>query len=397
MNRETISQALGGVAARHLIAVESYERQWSGPERKRIMSTHTHRSYRSFYSLLLAACLLLALGVAAYAADLFGVRALLIRHGRLAPEEGVSGGYISITQPQEVPDDMDPTIRQKIENSEKAWSEWEAWRKEHGIREPEVFHHPNGTETFTVDENEDGTWKLTFYSSYEPVFDDKGEVIDFTGEVIETRTATAEEYNAWMDYSNALSMGYPGYDFKYNVYSREMADKLEEIAVRYSLKLRHKNTVLFQNFGEQKDFLTREELTAKVNEIAAGGGRFFRTEPTGYDKFYYYDEGTFAVSFYTTDDFTNDGTSAYLYNSPYGTLSSGYEIIGQVENVEKLEERVHVTPDGTELTVLHNGAEMYAYTYLENSFVTIHIRQGKGLNDAQIDAVLDMVDYSTIQ
>lgn len=59
--------------------------------------------------------------------------------------------------------------------------------------------------------------------------------------------------------------------------------------------------------------------------------------------------------------------------------------------------RSHTTPDGTELTVLQNGTEAYAYVYLKNSFVTLHISQVSGLSDAAIDTILDMVDYSTIR
>lgn len=59
-------------------------------------------------------------------------------------------------------------------------------------------------------------------------------------------------------------------------------------------------------------------------------------------------------------------------------------------------ERIHVTSDGTELTVLQNGADIFAYVYLENSFVTLRIYQEDGLSEAEVDAILDMVDFSTI-
>ena len=54
-----------------------------------------------------------------------------------------------------------------------------------------------------------------------------------------------------------------------------------------------------------------------------------------------------------------------------------------------------MTPDGTELTVLQKGEDLYAYVYLENAFVTLHIRQPE-LSDEEIDAALDMVDFSAI-
>ena len=176
-----------------------------------------------------------------------------------------------------------------------------------------------------------------------------------------------------------------------------MADKLESIAANYGLKLRHQRTSMFQNHDNVSDFSTREEITARINEVCAGGKSFFRTEPTGYDKFYYFDEGTYAVSFYTTDNLTNTGTSCYLYNSPYGTLSSGYEIRKEVTDINAFTVRSHTTPDGTELTVLQKDTDMYAYVYLENSFVTLHITQLEGLSETEIDAVLDMVDFSAMK
>ena len=81
----------------------------------------------------------------------------------------------------------------------------------------------------------------------------------------------------------------------------------------------------------------------------------------------------------------------------YGTLSSGYEIFVDVEDVSAFAVRSHTTPDGAELTVLQNDTEAFAYIYLENSFVTLHVSQIGGMSDAEIDAVLDMVDFSTIR
>ena len=40
--------------------------------------------------------------------------------------------------------------------------------------------------------------------------------------------------------------------------------------------------------------------------------------------------------------------------------------------------------------------DIFAYIYLENSFVILHITQLNGFTEAEIDAILDMVDFSTI-
>ncbi len=342
----------------------------------------------------LAAALILGLGAAVYAGDLFGVRALLMKNA--APTDDPGGGTLSLTQPQDVPEEMDESIRTKIDNSTKAWAEWDAWRRDNGVFEPEIFAPPEGAGTAEFVENDDGTVTVVFYATVAER-DEKGNAAGYKTVEIERRTATAEEYRQLEAYAEVHSKGYGDYDYNYGVYSAEMGEKLESIAAGYGLKLRHKRTAMYQNFADRTEFSTRGQITAKINEICAGGGSFFRTEPTGYDKFYYFDEGTFAVDFYTTEDMTSTGTSCYLYNSPYGTLSSGFEIRGQVRDIDAFTVRSHTAPDGTELTVLQKDTDIFAYAYLENSFVTLHIMQPKGLSDAEIDAVLDMADLSAIR
>ena len=359
------------------------------------MTDYRKRTFRRFVPILVAACLLLSLGIVAYATDLFGIRALLIKDDSLAHTRGEESGHLSITQPQEVPEEMSADIKAKIDNSTKAWNEWDTWRRENGIYQPEVFIAPEGCDIADYIENEDGTYTVIFYDAV-LTQNDSGEVVNVEHVEMERRIATAEEFEQDMAFAETMAKGFSGYDFKYHVESQEMANKLEEIAAKYSLNVRHTSTQLFQNFGDQTDFLSREELTGKINQICAGGKNFFRVEPTGYDKFYYFDEGTFAVSFYTTDDFSNSGTRCYLYNSPYGTLSSGFEIIAEVENASEMTYYVHTTPDGSEVTVLHNGADMYAYIYLENSFVTLSFHQTNGLSTEEINSIIDMVNFSAI-
>lgn len=382
MNRRLLSKAVGDID--EVFVVEAYRPETADssnvPERIQTMKT------KRLISIALAAALILALGAAAYAADIFGLRAMQITTGQLAAD--APGGYVSITQPQDVPEELDAAVRDKIDNSAKAWAEWKDLLKDNGnlgITEPDCCKAPENCASSTVEENDDGTVTMIFYS-------------DGSAETeIERRVVSAEEYRQFEEYWELMSRGYPGYDFKYGVRTKEMADKLEEIAARYGLKLRHKPTVRFQDFGDQQGYLSRQELTEQINEVCAGGASFFRIEPTGYDKFYFFDEGTFAVSFYTTDNMTNTGNSCYLYNSPYGTLSSGYEIVDMVEDFSAVSSRTHTTPDGTEVTVLQGGREVYAYVYLENSFVTLTITQLNGLSDEEIDAIIDMIDFSVIK
>lgn len=391
MNREDISRALNALDARHISDTAAFS-----PRAEQLPPERTIRMKpKRILSLALAAALILALGIAAYATDGFGLRALLIRGGGRAPAESPNGGFVSYTQPQAAPEGMDAAIAEKIDNSTRAWAEWDDWRKENGISQPEVFQAPEGTGYADYVENGDGSVTVIFYSP-EPVYDAAGRVVNYKPVEIERRTATAEEYAREMAYAEAQSKGYGDYDYNYHVYTKEMADKLEGIAARYGLKLRHKRTTMFQNFENFTQYSKRGEITAKINEICAGGRSLFRTEPPGYEKFYYFDEGTFAVNFYTTEDMSNAGTCCYLYNSPYGTLSSGFEIFDEVKDVNAFSSRSHTTPDGTELTILQDGADMVAYVYLDNSFVTLHIMQPAGLDEAEIDAILDMVDFGAI-
>ena len=377
MKRETITAMLNGMADDYISEAAAFRPAsiQEGPERI------VHMKKKRIITFALAAALILALGVAAYASDLFGLKALLITNGSLLSPENANGGRLSITQPQAVPEEMDSAIREKIDNSAKAWAEWRAWSEENAPREPESCRSPENASGILEEKNEDGTVTFIFLNGEQE---------------IERRIISAEDYQLFKEYWDLRARGFSGYDFNYHIYTKEMADKLEEIAARYGLKLRHKKEVMLQNFDEHTDFYSFEEITSKINEICAGGKRFFRTEPTGYDKFYYFDEGTFAVSFFTGEDQSYTGTSCYLYNSPYGTLSSGDEIFNVVDDINAFAVRNHTTPDGSELTVLQNGKEAFAYIYLDNSFTTLHISPADGMSDAEIDAVLDMVDYSTI-
>lgn len=65
-------------------------------------------------------------------------------------------------------------------------------------------------------------------------------------------------------------------------------------------------------------------------------------------------------------------------------------------DVDSFTTRSYTTPDGTELTVAQNSTNVCAYVYLENSYVTIDITAPDSLSEAEVDAILDMVDFSTI-
>lgn len=400
MKREIISQALNALDERHISETAGFDPKLmqSSPERSARVKT------KRIITLALAAALIIALGAAAYASDIFGIKTMAIdlnQQANIIPEadapESPANKWtdISVSQPQAVEDTVDAAIKEKIENSAKAWAEWEAWRKENGIHEPAVFEPPEGAAACGWEENEDGTYTVIVYAFEET--DDENELFDHKLVEMERRTATAEEYEQEMAYIEARNTSYGDYDFNYRIFSEEAEEALEGIAAKYGLRLRNEAELILQkDFSGRSGDLTREEIIQKVNEICAGGASFFRTEPVAFEKFYYYDEGTFAVNIFI-DDALEDRVSCYIYNSPYSTLSSGGEVINSVHgDIDSFTTRSHTTPDGTALTVMDNGRDYCAYVYLENSYVAIDIGTPHPLTDAEVDAILDMVDFSTI-
>lgn len=386
MKRETISQALNGIDERYIdeaavfrpAALQNSPERSAGVKIKRIMT------------IALAAALILALGTAAYASDIFGIKTM-VKNREIPANIQTEYTDISLSQPQAVEDTVDAAIKEKVDNSARAWAEWEDWKQENGYSFPDALKAPEGYVEIAIEDNGDGTYTDVFLK----VIDDEGNPIENPKEE-ERRLLSAEDYENFMKYYAEQRMPYGDYDFNYDACSAEEAEKLESIAASYGLNLRRGSTSVYQDYGENPDFNTREELIEKVNEICAGGKSFFRTEPVGFDKFYYYDEGSFGIS-YAVEETLWQGTTVYIYNSPYSTLSSGDEVSGALLNdISTFTTRSHITPDGTELTVMQSGGEVYAYVYLENSYLALHVHSFDGLTDAEADAVLDMVDYSTI-
>ena len=391
------------------------------------------RSYRRVIALAAALAALLALGAAAYATDFFGLRAMRVEPERATytpykieekpdgTREAVpnpDGAVVSLTQPQDAPEDIPPEVRERIENSRRAWDEWTAWLEEQDptVEYPAVYEPPKDAGGFREEENPDGTYTVIFMNPV-PVYDESGtKILGFDDEEVETRTATAAEHEQMYKYMEQQArMSIPGYDFNYHVKNETAAAKLKEIAAKYGLNLRHEQTLLFS--GETRRAMdeklnlphqaldedrTNQELADIITEKFCTAP-FFCTVPSGFDKLYYYDEGTFCVCFYAAPgDAVGDKVSCYAYNSPYSTLSSGGEVSEEINDVSAVVTRTHTAPDGTELTVMRSGNnidKVFAYVYLEKSYFTVTVhppRDGSELTDADVDAALDMINYSAI-
>lgn len=378
------------------------------PETEVTMKQRRYKGKKILRTVLIAAAITAALAVGAYAADFPGVRALFIEDSEAQAqklerqEDGTvkltpnpEGGLISLTQPQTVPEGIDPEIAGKIENSRAAWEEWDAWRMENGPSRPAVFERPERAGTMKRTENEDGTVTIEFFAFP----DDPAEIENWDAwPLIETRTAAAEENRQFEVYMDLMARGgIAGYDFNYHVYTQEMAQKLEEIAARYGLKLRGDATLLLEASEGHTGpgFYTRDELIQKIAE-AGCSGNIFRETPAGFDKVYYFDEGTFCISYYVELPTVEGQISVYGYNSMYGTLSSGYEVFDTEDDISKLSARTHMSPDGTEVTILRSEADAYIYAWLEGSFFAEHVRRADDLSDEDMDCIADMIIYSNI-
>ena len=391
-----------------------------------------HRSLQTTLRIVLIAAVLTCIfTVTASATDLLGLRAIQLPEPSAptaaaativpaasetaAPAESEAPVFVSITQPQAVPEELDAAVKEKVENARAAWSEWRTWKE----TSPELPQNPTvfdfsalGSGLVDIVEEDNGSLTLRFYGKEQMNFED-GE-LRFTGEPVETRRASAEEAAAHDAYTAYMSTEYGDYDFNYDIHSAREAEKLEEIAAKYGLALRRdlhllwsretveesdaennaRNGTDFHTDTSDPRFLTNAALCERIREIGCHG-ELFRETPAGFDKLYYFDEGTFGVSYYVNLP-SGERVSCYAYNSVYSTLSSGREIVSRIADPAALQTRTHTAPDGTELTILRGGEQVFLYTYLEGSFLEEEISGAADLSDADVDYIADFLLYQNI-
>ena len=407
------------------LAPEEKDRLWreilraadETPPVKEEETMNTRNIHKIIRITLIAAVLTSLLSLGAYAAGFLGTKAIVIPE----TEQEDGSALVSVSQPQAVPDGMDAAIAAKVENARAAWSEWMDWHRNSPDlpHEPAVFLPPENAVSSSYVENEDGSYTLYFH-------DDEGfqkmrdamapdqEEPDFAAYAFETRIATAEEMaqrEAFFDYVNRQ---YGDYDFNYDIHTEAEAAKLEEIAAKYGLKLRHGSTLLWSResaaemdaemnakYGtdlhtdtSDPRFLTNAELCERIKDVACHGDLFTQS-PRGFDKVYYFDEGSFCVSYYL-DSIAGQRLNCYGYNSMYATLSSGREVVTRIQDPARFQTRTHTAPDGTELTILQSGSEAFLYAYLADSFFEEQITAEHTLTDAEVDAAADFLIYSNI-
>lgn len=388
MDRKMISEALGGIDGKYIReALDAAPSGMAYAPGKETDNMNKRKITRPARILLIAAVLamVLAMGVGAYAADIFGFRAL-IAEGRMSYDEP-SEKVVSLTQPQDSPEELGNAVSERLAASEAAWVEWSEYKtvSSFDLSEPEVFKNtPEGTSRMEVTASSDGSYTARYY--------------DGDGELLKETAMSAEEYEAMRAYDDVVARGgIEGYDFNYNVCSSEEAAKLEEIAAKYGLALRREMNLAWssETTGQSgEDFYTNEELTELTATEMGNSGNIFNEVPVGFDKVYWFDEGSFCVSYYVALPSSGEQVTCYGYNSMYGTLSSGDEVITTV-NEENFTSREYTAADGTVLTIMENGSEAFIYAFLENSFYAQHIGSGD-MTVEDVNCVADMINYSLI-
>ena len=230
-------------------AIELMHGVTAGNDTKEVINLNKHRRKALRRTALIAAivALLAALGAAAYATDLFGLRAMAMdpadnpvyefaeqTDDSIQRTVNPEARRISLTQPQEVPDYMPEEVKRAVENSRLAWAEWEEYRASLPDTTPAfMLNLPDGLAAIDTDYSDDGTCTITLYGYVD------GELAP-----IETRSAPSGEVKAWEDHLLLAAQGFGKYDYFY--FARDAAGevKLEEIAAKYGLALRGQSTQL---------------------------------------------------------------------------------------------------------------------------------------------------------
>ncbi|MBQ5671566.1 MAG: hypothetical protein IIV43_04345, partial [Oscillospiraceae bacterium] len=294
-------------------AVLSYEQPVSAApcEKETNMNHKVRKTSKRLLLVAVVATMTMVLAIGGVAAYMLGIDALL--RPDKTEFDGKTYEEVSLTQPQDWDENaLDASIVEKLENNKKAWAEW---------------------------------------ADYKADNPDKEIII------------TAEEYEETVAYDEIMTKGYGEYDFNYGINSAAEALKLEEIADKYGLKLRGNQNAAFSSeitgqTGAQ--FFTNAQLAAKTAEVGCRENLFTET-PVGFDKMYWFDEGTFCVSYYVNLPSSGKQVTCYGYNSCYGTLSSGAEVYNWEVDTSGFDSRNYTTADDTEVTILSNGTSAYIY------------------------------------
>lgn len=159
----------------------------------------------------------------------------------------------------------------------------------------------------------------------------------------------------------------------YLVYSREMAEKMDEITAKYGLKL---HTTSF-------DLQKHPELVESLGGFMRGGYYI-----------YMYEDGTFQVD--GTIDFADIGAWDFqLLRSVRGTFHDAMLDIG---DVSEYQEAVYETACGVNVTLALGQNKVLILADLEDSFVTVHIPYGSnsGIMQSHLETLADSINFAAL-
>jgi len=160
----------------------------------------------------------------------------------------------------------------------------------------------------------------------------------------------------------------------YRIYSKAMADKIEEIAGKYGLKL---HTSAF-------DLQKHTELAEALGDFMSGNCYYS----------YMYEDGTFQAE--GVIDFEDIGAWDFrLLRSVKGTFHDAMLDIGKASDYE---EKLYKTACGAEVNLALGKNKVVVLADLSDSFVTVHIPYGAddGFTWSHLEKLADSIDFSRL-
>lgn len=161
----------------------------------------------------------------------------------------------------------------------------------------------------------------------------------------------------------------------YLVYSREMADKMDEITTKYGLKL---HTTSF-------DLQEQPELLELLGHFMGDNDGYY---------IYMYEDGTFQMD--GTVDFADIGAWDYtLLRTVRGTFHDSMLDIG---DVSQYQETLYKTASTVPVTLALGENSALILANLEDCFVTVHIPHGttNGITQAHLEILADSINFAAL-
>ena len=161
----------------------------------------------------------------------------------------------------------------------------------------------------------------------------------------------------------------------YLVYSREMADKMDEITTKYKLKL---HTTSF-------DLQEQPELVELLGNFMESCGGYYT---------YMYEDGTFQME--GTVDFADIGAWDFqLLRTVRGTFHDSMLDIG---DISKYQETLYETACGVPVTLALGKNRVLILADLADSFVTVHIPYGSdsGIKQSHLETLADSINFAAL-